>query len=329
MRRIRRICESGTTVLFVSHGTNLVAQLCHRAVWIDQGNLRQIGAARDVARDYDYEIHSRIAEGQGEVIDLAEAEVARENEGRVAASAVHQSSDLDEPASPSEVGTTSVQEDEQPTAPGDILRTPDFAHVAETSPAFETNVASSETADQHYPDPIESTNCPSSVEQPSSPRIFRRGPVVIERVIIGTGDGAFRQVFRTWEDMVFEVKYRSVDHIPEETLGLAIGIEREHDLLLVAQFSTVNLSGREVGHYDDAPFRIRPNATGTISATMRGNQILAGDYLVSIGILANRPLNGEFYEYRHRIYKIRIVPTGYPSGAVFYPLVDWYHSPTL
>jgi ABC-type polysaccharide/polyol phosphate transport system ATPase subunit len=329
MRRIRQICDSGATVLFVSHGTALVGQLCNRALWIDQGNLRQMGAARDVARDYDYEIHSRIADGQGEVIDLAQAEVARENEVREAASAVDQSSRPDDRASASGARTAPDQVDDQPAAAaGDGSRPPERVQALATNLSLDITAGSPETAGQHDLHPIASAHCPSSVEQPSSPRIFRRGPVVIERVIIGTGDGAFRQVFRTWEYMIFDVKYRSLDCIPEETLGLAIGIEREHDLLLVAQFSTVNLSGRETGHYEDAPFRIRPGVTGTISATIRANQILAGDYLVSIGILANRPLNGEFYEYRHRIYKIRIVPTGFPSGAVFYPLVDWHHTPT-
>jgi ABC-type polysaccharide/polyol phosphate transport system ATPase subunit len=329
MRRIRRICDSGATVLFVSHGTSLVGQLCNRAVWIDQGNIRQIGVARDVARDYDYEIHARIADGQGEVIDLVQAEVGRENEAREAASAIDQSSRPDAPASATGARMAPDQEDKPPAAaPGDGSRPVECVQTLETDPPLDATAAVPDTTEQHDLHPFASARCPSIVEQPASPRIFRRGPVVIDRVIIGTGDGAFRHVFRTWEDMVFEVKYRSIDYIPEETLGLAIGIEREHDLLLVAQFSTVNLSGRETGHYDDAPFRIRPHATGTISATIRASQILAGDYLVSIGILANRPLNGEFYEYRHRIYKIRIVPTGFPSGAVFYPLVAWHHSPT-
>ena len=52
-RRIREICESGATVFFVSHSTHQVATLCSRAVWIENGRLREIGDAIDVCRRYD------------------------------------------------------------------------------------------------------------------------------------------------------------------------------------------------------------------------------------------------------------------------------------
>src|SRR5437764_5522925 len=34
LQRLRAICQSGSTVLLVSHGTGLLAQLCHRVIWI-------------------------------------------------------------------------------------------------------------------------------------------------------------------------------------------------------------------------------------------------------------------------------------------------------
>lgn len=52
MGRIREICESGTTVLFVSHSEGLVAELCDRALWLDKGRLLMIGAAEPVAKAY-------------------------------------------------------------------------------------------------------------------------------------------------------------------------------------------------------------------------------------------------------------------------------------
>ena len=45
MGRIRRICESGATVFFVSHSEGLIADLCDRAMWLDQGRLQLIGQA--------------------------------------------------------------------------------------------------------------------------------------------------------------------------------------------------------------------------------------------------------------------------------------------
>jgi lipopolysaccharide transport system ATP-binding protein len=51
--RIREICESGATVLFVSHNTYLVQRLCRRALWIEAGELAQDGDPASVCRDYE------------------------------------------------------------------------------------------------------------------------------------------------------------------------------------------------------------------------------------------------------------------------------------
>jgi lipopolysaccharide transport system ATP-binding protein len=53
LRRIKEICESGATVFFVSHSTDLVKRLCHRALYIDKGRLLNIGDAREVCSLYD------------------------------------------------------------------------------------------------------------------------------------------------------------------------------------------------------------------------------------------------------------------------------------
>jgi lipopolysaccharide transport system ATP-binding protein len=39
MGRVREICSSGATVFFVSHSTQLIQELCTRAMWIDAGRL--------------------------------------------------------------------------------------------------------------------------------------------------------------------------------------------------------------------------------------------------------------------------------------------------
>ena len=51
--RIREICESGATVLFVSHNTYLVQRLCRRALWIEAGELAGDGDPARVCRDYE------------------------------------------------------------------------------------------------------------------------------------------------------------------------------------------------------------------------------------------------------------------------------------
>ena len=311
LRRIRQICESGATVVFVSHSSTLIAQLCSRAIWIESGGIREIGPAREVARNYDYEIHARIAEGEGRLIELAQAELVEENRVREVTSPL--------------AGITAGE----PSCSVVPIRSSSEAQPDEADKSLRGSAAA-QIVGSEQPEPQGAADCNSDELEHAgivATKIFRRGPLVIDSVTIGPGDGLSRQVLTTWEDLSFEVKYSAIGELPDETLGLAIAIEREHDLLLVAQFSTVNLSGRETGHYDDAPFRLRPARLGTISARIRSNQLLAGDYLVSLGILANRPMNSEFYEYRHRLYRLRIVPTGFPSGAVYYPVVEWDHRP--
>jgi energy-coupling factor transporter ATP-binding protein EcfA2 len=55
--RVEEICKSGCTVLFVSHSGASVIRLCDRAVWIEDGELRMVGPALDVVRQYEYYSH--------------------------------------------------------------------------------------------------------------------------------------------------------------------------------------------------------------------------------------------------------------------------------
>jgi len=42
----------GTTIVLVSHSLDLVAAICHRAMWIENGKLTETGASRDVGSHY-------------------------------------------------------------------------------------------------------------------------------------------------------------------------------------------------------------------------------------------------------------------------------------
>ncbi len=57
LRRIRELCSGGRTVLLVSHGTGVLAQLCQRILWIEHGNVRMIGPAIQVVQAYDIAAH--------------------------------------------------------------------------------------------------------------------------------------------------------------------------------------------------------------------------------------------------------------------------------
>lgn len=50
--RMNRLMSDGTTLLFVSHDGQQVMELCQKAVWLEHGQIRRIGPACDVVREY-------------------------------------------------------------------------------------------------------------------------------------------------------------------------------------------------------------------------------------------------------------------------------------
>lgn len=60
--KIHTICRDGTTVLFVSHSTGVVAELCNRALWLDKGRLLVDGPAGTVCKSYEQSISKRVDE---------------------------------------------------------------------------------------------------------------------------------------------------------------------------------------------------------------------------------------------------------------------------
>jgi ABC-type polysaccharide/polyol phosphate transport system ATPase subunit len=52
LERMSEFGREGRTVLFVSHDTGTVGQLCRRAVWLEEGRVRATGAAHDVIEAY-------------------------------------------------------------------------------------------------------------------------------------------------------------------------------------------------------------------------------------------------------------------------------------
>jgi ABC-2 type transport system ATP-binding protein/lipopolysaccharide transport system ATP-binding protein len=50
--RLYELRKKGTTIVLVSHGLSLVADLCDQAAWLDHGQLRAVGPSRDVIDEY-------------------------------------------------------------------------------------------------------------------------------------------------------------------------------------------------------------------------------------------------------------------------------------
>jgi lipopolysaccharide transport system ATP-binding protein len=66
MRFIKKFKRSGT-LLFVSHDTNSVINLCDKALWLHEGEIRQTGKAKEVAEEY---LQFTLQEVYGEEVQL-------------------------------------------------------------------------------------------------------------------------------------------------------------------------------------------------------------------------------------------------------------------
>jgi len=82
LKRIKEICESGATVLFVSHATELVKRLCGRALYIDNGRLLNIGDAREICSIYEMlqldlasDVNEEASSRQGHKVDSPEVRI--------------------------------------------------------------------------------------------------------------------------------------------------------------------------------------------------------------------------------------------------------------
>ncbi len=51
-KKIDEYKSAGTTILLVAHDSNLIAQFCHRAIWLDRGRIQMIGQSSEVIQQY-------------------------------------------------------------------------------------------------------------------------------------------------------------------------------------------------------------------------------------------------------------------------------------
>lgn len=57
MRRLHELCTGGRTVLMVSHGTTLLAQICTRVAWLERGKIKMVDSPLAVVQAYDIAAH--------------------------------------------------------------------------------------------------------------------------------------------------------------------------------------------------------------------------------------------------------------------------------
>lgn len=51
-KRIQTMIDDGVTIILVSHDIGMVERLCTKVVWLDHGNLCDIGEAKDICEEY-------------------------------------------------------------------------------------------------------------------------------------------------------------------------------------------------------------------------------------------------------------------------------------
>lgn len=354
-KRVGEICANGATVLFVSHSTFQVATLCSTAVWLEGGLVKEIGPAKEVTKHYDYDQHVRISGNIGRVVEI---ELPSSNDLIVGSAGDRSISTCPDPTADQALphashaprpvmlvhngGTThdvagvaapvdsTRAGSRNGTALGDAPPTTGISN-AEASNAPKANSGENAALRQDVrrsgPEQLDATT-PSNASSDAASRltkIYRCGPIVIEEVLFCDATGQSTMVFRTFDTMRIAVRYRCESELPKETLGLAVAMIRERDRVLIAQINTSNPAGHEAFAYEDAPYRIRPGRAGTISCKFPQLELLEGDYDVAIGVMPNIINQVLFYEYHHLVYRIRVIPAGYASGAVFYPNVVWQH----
>jgi lipopolysaccharide transport system ATP-binding protein len=59
--KIKTMLESGVTILYVSHELSSLERLCPQALWLDHGNVRQLGSSSEVVRTYLRDVETRLA----------------------------------------------------------------------------------------------------------------------------------------------------------------------------------------------------------------------------------------------------------------------------
>ncbi|WP_290886983.1 ABC transporter ATP-binding protein [Arenimonas sp.] len=97
MRFLRRFQEDGGTLVFVSHSSAAVVNLCRRAIWLEQGRVVMDGPAKDVseayhAKSYGMDVAARAADDDAghedvaveEITDASRMKVFRFNPGAAA-----------------------------------------------------------------------------------------------------------------------------------------------------------------------------------------------------------------------------------------------------
>jgi ABC-type polysaccharide/polyol phosphate transport system ATPase subunit/SAM-dependent methyltransferase len=312
LRRIRMLCSGGRTVLLVSHGTGLLAQLCSRVVWMERGQIRMVGSAIQVVQAYDLATHQGAdANSWIETVeDPLVEEAATVEQVAVEAESTAQPDDAAHPN-----GAVAVDASKDAPTITDIV-------VAEAGTVL---LAPEATASPAAPD-TESAALPAAAHDihdafvgsgsEAGRQVFRRGPVFIDKVELINSKGVKTARLMLMEPYSIRVHYHVDGPCENITLGVALAINNKYDLTPVAQLMTQNIRPFETREgYSKAPDRFFAKPKGVLHLKFPNVMFRRGDYLLSIGLLPNEPATWEFYEYRHFYYPFTVDDSGMDVGA--------------
>lgn len=296
MRRIRQLCSGGRTVLVVSHGTGILAQLCRDVLWIENGRIKLHGPALRVIQAYDLAAHQGAdSESWIETVDdavLGGAPPVAHQEDPEAATAT----------------------DSDPAARVGSIPMPGPGEDAPPSEAAEPPVIAAALSSTVFTPPSPGHEGAPTVE--TGKYVFRRGPVFIDAVTMLDHSGQPATRLTTVRPFTLRIAYHCKGPPPEETLGIALAINRLGDLEPVLQWYTQFIRPDETREtYGMAPFRRRPARRGVIELSFPYTPMGKGDYILSIGLLPNAPGTWEFYEYRHFFYPFQVTDSSLAVGA--------------
>jgi ABC-type polysaccharide/polyol phosphate transport system ATPase subunit len=353
LRRIREICQSGVTALFVSHVPYHVMQLCSRVIWIDDGRIRMDGNPIEVARAYEYEMLQAVARDEGRVLTGPSAVIATQ-EIETSTSAPHQapppaphrplkavSTDAPIVPAPDVGGVIKAEPDAPATQPSNIEAIDPIEENVGAEAAGDTiqvstgGVVEASAVDQDSVNDV-SVDEPlvngSKIQERSERASIRRvstGLYRISKVQFSDKSGRHTNIFKFGEPMQIEVFYERL--APEhagQSCGLAVTFSRVDDFAAVMHFNTNDgYSNEQIRSYFNKALENRLIRAGTIEAIIEPLQIRAGEYYVSIGILPDQAEAQEFYDYLHCHYRIKVLANGFDEPCVFYPVVQWTNGP--
>ena len=332
MRRIHEICNSGSTVLFVTHSTAAVTSLCNRAIWLDEGSIRLVGDALSVSKEYDYAVVKSMCQGRGIIQDIPVIQGQREPESSSSALNGTRDGQVDYPKynpakdCPDDSCSSNTERDLSVFEFSDKEASRDLSNESFDSIPHESeeSIANNRKISEIYRGfSLDDAVCHGRLTLP----IYRRGPVLIERVEFLDKNGLDSTVFRRWESITVRVHYICDDTPPKEPLSLCLGIHRCRDGLRISHFSVQWVKcDEDLKYYMDASFRKKPGVRGYIQAKIDPIQLAEDDYYVSVGLAPCDPDIVEFYEQRLDFYKIVVLRNGHAiSGLVYYPIVHWEH----